>query len=139
MREAREETVVWRYFNRDVVPFSVILVVECITVGSNTLFKAATLRGLSFYVYIFYSYVVATIVLLPLSLIFGRYLIFSINLALYIYYFQQYDLHIYIYVQVKKTTFSQISCLRQDFLSCDSRVTIYNSRFMACMSISDFF
>uniref|UniRef100_A0A0D3CT15 WAT1-related protein n=1 Tax=Brassica oleracea var. oleracea TaxID=109376 RepID=A0A0D3CT15_BRAOL len=71
MREAREETVVWRYFNRDVVPFSVILVVECITVGSNTLFKAATLRGLSFYVFVFYSYVVSTL-LLPLSLIFGR-------------------------------------------------------------------
>ncbi|CAF2057909.1 unnamed protein product [Brassica napus] len=72
MREAREETVVWRYFNRDVVPFAAMFVVECITVGSNTLFKDATLRGLSFYVFVFYSYVVSTLLLLPLSLIFGR-------------------------------------------------------------------
>lgn len=75
-RRAREETVVaWRYFKRDVVPFSAMIAVECTTVGSSTLFKAATLRGLSFYVFVFYSYVVATLVLFTLSLIFGRYLI----------------------------------------------------------------
>ncbi|CAF2057906.1 BnaC06g12840D [Brassica napus] len=71
-RGAEEKTVALRYFCGDVVPFAAMVSVECVTVGSNTLFKAATLRGLSFYVYIFYSYVVATIVLLPLSLIFGR-------------------------------------------------------------------
>ncbi|ESQ46982.1 hypothetical protein EUTSA_v10027813mg [Eutrema salsugineum] len=62
----------WRYFNRDVVPFAAMIAVECVTVGSTTLFKAATLRGLSFYVFVLYVYVVATLVLLPLSLIFGR-------------------------------------------------------------------
>ncbi|CAH8380286.1 unnamed protein product [Eruca vesicaria subsp. sativa] len=71
-REAEEKTVALRYFCKDVVPFAAMVSVECVMVGSNTLFKAANLRGLSFYVYIFYSYVVATIVLLPLSLIFGR-------------------------------------------------------------------
>ncbi|CAA0406488.1 WAT1-related protein [Arabidopsis thaliana] len=71
-RGAGGETVAWSYFCRDVVPFTAMVAVECVTVGSNTLFKAATLRGLSFYVFVFYTYVVATLVLLPLSLIFGR-------------------------------------------------------------------
>ncbi|ESQ46979.1 hypothetical protein EUTSA_v10027804mg [Eutrema salsugineum] len=71
-RGAEEETEAWRFFCRDAVPFAVMVAVECVAVGSNTLFKAATLRGLSFYVFVFYSYAVATLVLLPLSLIFGR-------------------------------------------------------------------
>lgn len=82
-RGAEEETVAWRYFCRDVVPFAAMVLVECVTVGSNTLFKAATLRGLSFYVFVFYTYVVGTLVLLPISLIFGRYLISPTNLDLY--------------------------------------------------------
>lgn len=47
---------------------------------------------------------------------------------------------IYIYVQVKKTTFSQISCLRQDILSCGSRVTNYyiTLDLWPLMSISEF-
>ncbi|KAG2307715.1 hypothetical protein Bca52824_027463 [Brassica carinata] len=72
MRGTREETVAWRYFHRDVLPFAAMFAVECSTVGSNTLYKAATLRGLNFYVFIFYSYAASTLVLLPLSLIFGR-------------------------------------------------------------------
>jgi hypothetical protein len=72
MREAGEEKVAWKYFTRDVVPFAAMFAVECATVGSNTLFKAATLRGLSFYVFVFYSYIVSTLLLLPLSVIFGR-------------------------------------------------------------------
>ncbi|CAN7136562.1 unnamed protein product [Brassica rapa subsp. narinosa] len=74
MRRAREETVAWRYFNRDVVPFAAMFTVECTTVGANTLYKAASLRGLSFYVFVFYSYLVSTLLLLPLSLIFGRFM-----------------------------------------------------------------
>ncbi|CAA7051681.1 unnamed protein product [Microthlaspi erraticum] len=66
------ETVAWRYFNRDVLPFGAMIVVECTAVGSNTLYKAASLRGLSFYVFVFYMFAVSTLVLLPLSLIFGR-------------------------------------------------------------------
>lgn len=72
MRGTREETVAWRYFHKDVVPFAAMFAVECSTVASNTLYKAATLRGLNFYVFIFYSYAASTLVLLPLSLIFGR-------------------------------------------------------------------
>ncbi|KAG2325225.1 hypothetical protein Bca52824_007953 [Brassica carinata] len=72
MRGVGEETVAWRYFSRDVVPFAAMFTAECAIVGSNTLFKAATLRGLSFYVFVFYSYLVSTLILLPLSFIFGR-------------------------------------------------------------------
>ncbi|VVB04863.1 unnamed protein product [Arabis nemorensis] len=71
-RGAEEETVAWRYFYRDVVPFAAMVTIKCVMVGSNTLFKAATLRGLSFYVSVFYTCAVATLTLLPLSLIFGR-------------------------------------------------------------------
>ncbi|CAA7055309.1 unnamed protein product [Microthlaspi erraticum] len=66
------ETVAWRYFNQEVVPLTAMIAVECTTVGSTTLFKAATLRGLSFYAYVFYSYAVSSLVLFTLSLIFGR-------------------------------------------------------------------
>ncbi|KAG2308004.1 hypothetical protein Bca52824_027752 [Brassica carinata] len=72
MREAREGTVAWRYFSRDVLPFAAMFTVECTTVGASTLYKAASSRGLSFYVFVFYSYLVSTLVLLPLPLIFGR-------------------------------------------------------------------
>ncbi|XP_018513961.1 WAT1-related protein At5g40240 isoform X3 [Brassica rapa] len=72
MRRTGEETVAWRYFHKDVVPFAAMFAVECSTVGSNTLYKAASLRGLNFYVFIFYSYAASTLVLLPLALIFGR-------------------------------------------------------------------
>lgn len=65
LRQAGEETVACIYFCRDVVPFAAMIAVECAMVGSYTLFKAATLRELSFYVFFFYSYVVATLVLLP--------------------------------------------------------------------------
>ncbi|XP_022561036.1 WAT1-related protein At5g40240-like isoform X2 [Brassica napus] len=67
-----EETEAWMYFRRDVVPFAAMFAVECATVGSSTLYKAATLRGLNFYVFIFYTYVISTLILFPLSIIFGR-------------------------------------------------------------------
>ncbi|KAI4346501.1 hypothetical protein L6164_007391 [Bauhinia variegata] len=63
----------WRHFYRDVVLFAVMIIVEFSNVGSNTLFKAATDRGLSYHVYIVYSYAVSTLVLLlPLPLIIRR-------------------------------------------------------------------
>ncbi|VVB09353.1 unnamed protein product [Arabis nemorensis] len=67
-----EETVAWRYFRRDVVPFAAMVTVECTMIGSYTLYKAAALRGLNFYVFVTYSYVVSTLLLLPICLIFGR-------------------------------------------------------------------
>lgn len=121
----REETVSWKYFKRDVVPFAAMIAVECTTVGSSTLYKAATLRGFSFYVFVFYSYVGASLVLLLLSLIFGRYLIFSKQLWL-LPSFKNMNLLI-LNMQVEKFTYSQVSSLLQDLLTCPSRVMIYSS------------
>ncbi|XP_010468810.1 PREDICTED: WAT1-related protein At4g15540-like [Camelina sativa] len=97
----REETVSWKYFKRDVVPFAAMVAVECTTVGSSTLFKAATLRGFSFYVFVLYSYVGATLVLLLLSLIFGRY--FGLLDQLLLPCFKNMNLHI-LHMQVKKSS-----------------------------------
>ncbi|KAM3761529.1 hypothetical protein ACB098_01G274700 [Castanea mollissima] len=55
------------YWYKDVLPFSAMVEVECTNVGVNTLYKAATLKGLSYYVFVFYSFAIATIVLLPCS------------------------------------------------------------------------
>ncbi|XP_050271304.1 WAT1-related protein At5g40240-like [Quercus robur] len=60
------------YYYKDVLPFSAMVAAECTNVGLNTLFKAATLRGLSYYVFIFYSYAIATLLLLPLPFIFRQ-------------------------------------------------------------------
>ncbi|GMY13441.1 WAT1-related protein At5g40240-like [Fagus crenata] len=62
----------WRYCYKDVLPFSAMVAAESTSVGLNTLFKAATLKGLSYYVFILYSYAIATLLLLPLALIFRR-------------------------------------------------------------------
>ncbi|KAK4847135.1 hypothetical protein QYF36_026005 [Acer negundo] len=53
------------YLNKEVVPFTAMLGMECATVGINTLFKAATLRGMSYHVFMVYSYAVAALLLLP--------------------------------------------------------------------------
>lgn len=54
-----------RYFYRDILPFTAMVTAECTNVGLNTLFKAATVRGMSYYVFVVYSYAVATLLLLP--------------------------------------------------------------------------
>ncbi|CAN6702670.1 unnamed protein product [Malus baccata var. baccata] len=59
-----------RWFQKDVLPFTAMVTVECTNVGLNVLFKAATLQGLSYYVFIVYSNLVATLVLLPLLFLF---------------------------------------------------------------------
>ncbi|CAN6574913.1 unnamed protein product [Malus baccata var. baccata] len=59
-----------RWFKKDVLPFTAMVTVECTNVGLNVLFKAATLKGLSYYVFIVYSNLVATLVLLPLLFLF---------------------------------------------------------------------
>ncbi|OIV93892.1 hypothetical protein TanjilG_05595 [Lupinus angustifolius] len=62
----------WHFYN-DVVPFVAIVAIECIVVGVNVLYKAATLKGLSYYVFIVYSFSVSSIVLLfPLSFVLIR-------------------------------------------------------------------
>ncbi|KAL6135741.1 hypothetical protein ACLB2K_067967 [Fragaria x ananassa] len=56
---------------RDVLPFTAIVTVESTNVGLNILFKSATSKGLSYYVFIVYSYAFATLLLLPLPFIFS--------------------------------------------------------------------
>ncbi|KAK7841399.1 wat1-related protein [Quercus suber] len=65
-----------RYCYKDVLPFSGMVAAECINVGLNILFKASTLKGLSYYVFILYSSAIRTLVLLPFPLasIFRRFL-----------------------------------------------------------------
>ncbi|XP_057990187.1 WAT1-related protein At5g40240-like [Hevea brasiliensis] len=60
----------WRIFYKEVLPFIAMISVECTNVGVNTLFKAATLKGMSYYVFIFYSYAFATLLLIPVPFIF---------------------------------------------------------------------
>ncbi|EEF44916.1 hypothetical protein RCOM_0851820 [Ricinus communis] len=61
----------WRDYSRsNVVPFTAMVAVECSNVYTNTLIKAATLKGMSYYVLIVYTFAISTLVLLPLSVIF---------------------------------------------------------------------
>ncbi|XP_022773697.1 WAT1-related protein At5g40240-like isoform X1 [Durio zibethinus] len=60
-----------RYFYKDVLPFTAMVAVECTNVGLNILFKAATLKGMSYYIFITYSYAMGALLLLPLSFIFS--------------------------------------------------------------------
>ncbi|KAK6913149.1 EamA domain [Dillenia turbinata] len=60
-----------RYCYKDVVPFTAMITMECTNVGLNTLFKAATNRGMSYYVFVVYSYGLAALVLLPSPFIFN--------------------------------------------------------------------
>ncbi|KAE8666115.1 WAT1-related protein [Hibiscus syriacus] len=55
----------WRCCHREVLPFSAMVTMECINVGLNTLFKAATLSGMSYHVFVVYAYAIAALVLLP--------------------------------------------------------------------------
>lgn len=60
------------YCYRDVLPFVAMATVECTGVGLITLFKAATLNGMSYHVFVVYSYAVAAFVLLPAPFISQR-------------------------------------------------------------------
>ncbi|XVE83919.1 hypothetical protein DITRI_Ditri16bG0127000 [Diplodiscus trichospermus] len=71
LQEKKKETA-RRYCYRDVLPFLAMIATECGNVGVNILFKAATSKGMSYYVFITYSCAIATLVLLPLSFIFHR-------------------------------------------------------------------
>ncbi|CAJ2665474.1 unnamed protein product [Trifolium pratense] len=54
-----------RYCYKDLLPFVVLVGNECMITGVNTLFKAATLQGMSKYVFVTYSYTFATIFFFP--------------------------------------------------------------------------
>ncbi|KAG5002196.1 hypothetical protein JHK87_023268 [Glycine soja] len=60
-----------RYCEKEVLPFTAMVAVECTNVGVNVLFKAATEKGLSYYAFIAYSFAVSTLfLLLPLPFVF---------------------------------------------------------------------
>ncbi|XP_076896969.1 WAT1-related protein At3g28050-like [Bidens hawaiensis] len=53
------------FMYQDVLPFAAMVTMECTNVGLNTLYKAATLRGMSYHVFVVYSYAVAALLLFP--------------------------------------------------------------------------
>ncbi|KAL2500020.1 WAT1-related protein [Abeliophyllum distichum] len=55
---------------REVLPFAAMVMVECTNVGLSTLYKAAVSKGLSYHVFMVYSYAISSLLLLPLSYIF---------------------------------------------------------------------
>ncbi|XP_030482847.1 WAT1-related protein At5g40230 [Cannabis sativa] len=57
---------------KQVIPFIAMAAMECINVGLNTLYKAASTKGLSYFVFVTYSYAFGSITLLPLLFIFPR-------------------------------------------------------------------
>ncbi|XWS30336.1 hypothetical protein CRYUN_Cryun24cG0108600 [Craigia yunnanensis] len=56
-----------RYCYKDVLPCTAMVAVECSNVVQNILFKAASSTGLSSYTFLAYSFALATVVLLPLT------------------------------------------------------------------------
>ncbi|KAJ8567003.1 hypothetical protein K7X08_019211 [Anisodus acutangulus] len=52
-------------FYKEVLPFTAMVAMECINVGLNTLYKAATNKGMSHHVFVVYSYGLAALLLLP--------------------------------------------------------------------------
>ena len=54
-----------KYCYREWVPLTAMVTMECANVGLNTLFKGATLNGMSYHVFVVYSYAVAALLLLP--------------------------------------------------------------------------
>ncbi|KAK7395693.1 hypothetical protein VNO78_16259 [Psophocarpus tetragonolobus] len=64
--------MVKRVLYSDLLPFGAMVTMECLNVALNTLFKAATLRGMSYHVFVVYAYAVAAIVLLPAPFISKR-------------------------------------------------------------------
>lgn len=54
------------------VSFAAMAAIELVNVGLSTLYKAAALKGLSYFVFIAYSYAIGALVLFPLIFIFPR-------------------------------------------------------------------
>ncbi|KAJ0053960.1 hypothetical protein Pint_02663 [Pistacia integerrima] len=57
---------------QEILLFAATVSLESANVGVNVIYKAATLKGMSYYVFIFYSYAIGTLVLLPVALFFRR-------------------------------------------------------------------
>lgn len=65
-----------RYCYREVLPFAVMVMVECANVGNSTLFKAASHTGMSYMVFVVYSFAVSALSLVPLAFLFHRFFFF---------------------------------------------------------------
>lgn len=63
------------FFYKDLLPVVVIIGNECNDMGLFTLFKVATLQGMNNHVFVAYAYAVATITLLPVTLLNRRFTI----------------------------------------------------------------
>ncbi|KAI3452398.1 hypothetical protein Pfo_009063 [Paulownia fortunei] len=55
------------YFYREVLPFVGTVTAECTTVGVTIFYKAAVIKGLSYHVFMAYSYAISALVTLPLA------------------------------------------------------------------------
>ncbi|GAB4845630.1 hypothetical protein Ancab_039031 [Ancistrocladus abbreviatus] len=55
-----------------VLPFVLMVIVECLDAGMTTISKAAMSKGMNHYVFVFYSNALATLLLLPSSFFFDR-------------------------------------------------------------------
>ncbi|KAK4488488.1 hypothetical protein RD792_004252 [Penstemon davidsonii] len=56
----------------ELLPFAAMVTVECTNVGLSTIYKAAVSKGLSYHVFMVYSYAISALILLPLSYLFHR-------------------------------------------------------------------
>ncbi|MED6172936.1 hypothetical protein PIB30_054578 [Stylosanthes scabra] len=54
----------WKFFHKEVAPFTALVIVQFTEVGVNILSKEATTKGLSYYVFVFYSLVITDLILL---------------------------------------------------------------------------
>lgn len=57
--ENEKEEMGWMSGHNSVLPFTTMIIVECVNLGSGVFFKAAASRGLSYYVLIVYSHAIA--------------------------------------------------------------------------------
>ncbi|XP_043808176.1 WAT1-related protein At5g40240 isoform X2 [Manihot esculenta] len=61
-----------RCYYKDLLPLTAMLVTVIIGVGSNILFKAASLKGMSYLVFLFYSNFINTLLMLPVPFLLCR-------------------------------------------------------------------
>ena len=58
-----------RIYYKDILPFASMVIIECIIVGGNTLFKSATSQDINSYVFTTYVFIVGFMFLIPCAFI----------------------------------------------------------------------
>ncbi|KAK3016548.1 hypothetical protein RJ639_006595 [Escallonia herrerae] len=66
-----------RYCYKEVLPFVAMIFLQCTQVALSIIFKAATLKGMSYRVFIVYSYALSGLVLLPFAFIFESFYFYT--------------------------------------------------------------